>query len=278
MKPSTSGGSCRRGEHPAQAGEDHQAHDARLGQREDIAPVGRQRGWIGQFDGGHLARPIRAWRARGKALSAHVHPSSAMRPHDADSLAALRFRPAPPGPAAAAPAASATPSWCRSRSTPASAASSSRSTSRTRRSRPPTSSIMSTPTASTARPSTARCAVGDGGLIQGGVRSDARKLFPPIAHEPTRRPASTMSPARSSWRNAGPGTARADFFILASDIPRSTPTRRRRSRGFAVFGHVVEGMDVVKKILAAPVSPTKGEGAMKGQMLDPRSRSSRPSG
>ena len=25
----------------------------------------------------------------------------------------------------------------------------------------------------------------DGGLIQGGVRSDARKLYPPIAHEPT---------------------------------------------------------------------------------------------
>ena len=28
-------------------------------------------------------------------------------------------------------------------------------------------------------------------------------------------------------------------------------------------------MDVVKKILAAPVSPTKGEGSMKGQMLEP---------
>ena len=26
---------------------------------------------------------------------------------------------------------------------------------------------------------------GGGGLIQAGVRSDARKLFPPIAHEPT---------------------------------------------------------------------------------------------
>ena len=28
-------------------------------------------------------------------------------------------------------------------------------------------------------------------------------------------------------------------------------------------------MDVVKQILAAPISPTKGEGVMKGQMLDP---------
>jgi peptidyl-prolyl cis-trans isomerase A (cyclophilin A) len=29
-------------------------------------------------------------------------------------------------------------------------------------------------------------------------------------------------------------------------------------------------MDVVRKIWSAPVSPTKGEGAMKGQMLDPK--------
>ena len=41
------------------------------------------------------------------------------------------------------------------------------------------------------------------------------------------------------------------------------------ANGFAAFGHVTEGMDVVKKIYASPVSPTKGDGAMKGQMLDP---------
>jgi peptidyl-prolyl cis-trans isomerase A (cyclophilin A) len=67
--------------------------------------------------------------------------------------------------------------------------------------------------------------------------------------------------------NAGPGTARADFFILASDMPALDATAD--DPGFAVFGHVVEGMDVVKKILASPVSPDKGDGAMKGQMLDP---------
>ena len=38
---------------------------------------------------------------------------------------------------------------------------------------------------------------------------------------------------------------------------------------FAAFGKVVEGMDVVKTILASPTSPTKGEGVMKGQMLEP---------
>ena len=39
--------------------------------------------------------------------------------------------------------------------------------------------------------------------------------------------------------------------------------------GFAPSATVVEGMEVVKAILAAPRSPTKGEGVMKGQMLEP---------
>ena len=62
--------------------------------------------------------------------------------------------------------------------------------------------------------------------------------------------------------NLGPGTARADFFILTTDAPSFDAT-------FAAFGKVVEGMDVAKTILAAPVSATKGEGIMRGQMLDP---------
>ena len=61
-----------------------------------------------------------------------------------------------------------------------------------------------------------------------------------------------------------PGKAQADFFIETTDIPGFDGPS-----GFAAFGHVVEGMDVVKAILAAPVSPTKGEGPMRGQMLDP---------
>ena len=32
---------------------------------------------------------------------------------------------------------------------------------------------------------------------------------------------------------------------------------------------MIEGMDVVKAILAAPVSATKGADVMKGQMLEP---------
>lgn len=108
---------------------------------------------------------------------------------------------------------------------------------------------------------------GDGGLIQGGIRSDARKLYPPIKHEPTSETGLHNVAGAISLANGGAGTATADFFILASDMP--SLDAKGDEPGFAVFGHVTEGMDVVKAILAAPVSATKGEGAMKGQMLEP---------
>jgi peptidyl-prolyl cis-trans isomerase A (cyclophilin A) len=110
----------------------------------------------------------------------------------------------------------------------------------------------------------------DGGLIQAGVRSNALKLYPPIAHEPTSQTGLHNVAGAISMANAGPGTARADFFILLSDMPGlDAGGYGGDANGFAAFGHVIEGMDVVKKIWASPVSDTKGEGAMKGQMLDP---------
>jgi peptidyl-prolyl cis-trans isomerase A (cyclophilin A) len=107
---------------------------------------------------------------------------------------------------------------------------------------------------------------GDGGLIQGGVR-DGAKLLPPIAHEGTLTTGIRNTAGAIAMANAGPGTARNDFFILTTDIPAFD--EKPGQPGFAAFGHVVEGMDVVKAILAAPVSPTLGEGPMKGQMLEP---------
>ncbi len=112
---------------------------------------------------------------------------------------------------------------------------------------------------------------GGGRLIQGGITSDARKLYPPIAHEPTIQTGLHNVAGAISMANAGPGTARADFFILLSDMPGLDANGPGGdANGFAAFGHVTEGMDVVKKISEAPVSTTKGEGVMKGQMLDPK--------
>ena len=108
---------------------------------------------------------------------------------------------------------------------------------------------------------------GDGGLIQAGITSDAHKLRPPVAHEPSsltglRNVAGSVAMARMV-----PGSARSDFFIMTNDIPAFDADAK--DPGFAVFGRVVEGMHVVKAILAAPRSATKGDGVMKGQMLDP---------
>jgi peptidyl-prolyl cis-trans isomerase A (cyclophilin A) len=104
----------------------------------------------------------------------------------------------------------------------------------------------------------------NGGLIQGGISSDARKLNKPIAFEST--DATGLSNVAGTIAMAAPasGKAQAEFFILTTDIKAFDGPG-----GYAAFGHVVEGMDVVKAIFAAPVSPTKGEGPMKGQMLDP---------
>ena len=115
--------------------------------------------------------------------------------------------------------------------------------------------------------------VGEGGLIQGGVRSDARKLFPPIAHEATSQTGLKNVAGAIVMANGGPGTARSDFFILVDDQPAFDAGHPQGdANGFAVFGKVVEGMDVVRKILDAPVSATKGEGVMKGQILEPEVR------
>jgi len=109
-----------------------------------------------------------------------------------------------------------------------------------------------------------------GGLIQGGVRSDVRKLFPPTAHEGTNQTGLHNVAGAISMARLAPGSEQADFFILVDDIPAfDAGGPGGDPDGFAAFGHVLEGMDVVKKIYDAPVSPTKGEGPMKGQMLEP---------
>jgi peptidyl-prolyl cis-trans isomerase A (cyclophilin A) len=105
---------------------------------------------------------------------------------------------------------------------------------------------------------------GDGGLIQGGIRTSVGKLYPPIAFESTDQTGIANTAGTIAMAAAAPGKAQADFFIMTKDIKAFDGPA-----GFAAFGHVVEGMDVVKAILAAPVSTTKGEGVMKGQMLDP---------
>jgi peptidyl-prolyl cis-trans isomerase A (cyclophilin A) len=112
--------------------------------------------------------------------------------------------------------------------------------------------------------------MGDGGLVQFGVRSDVRKLFPKIVDEPSSKTGIRNVAGAISMAKNAPNSAQADFFILLGDTPYfDAGGNPDDPDGFSAFGHVTEGMDVVKKIFAAPTSPTKGEGVMKGQMLEP---------
>jgi peptidyl-prolyl cis-trans isomerase A (cyclophilin A) len=108
---------------------------------------------------------------------------------------------------------------------------------------------------------------GDGGIIQGGV-GDGSKQLPPVAHEPTSQTGLSNKAWTVAMANSGPGTARSDFFIMTTDIPAFDA--KGADIGFAAFGQVVDGQGVVQAILAAPVSPDKGDGAMKGQILEPK--------
>ena len=45
------------------------------------------------------------------------------------------------------------------------------------------------------------------------------------------------------------------------------PKNPKANPGFAAFGQVVEGLDVIRKIIVMPTDPNKGEGAMHGEML-----------
>ena len=112
------------------------------------------------------------------------------------------------------------------------------------------------------------------GLIQGGIR-DGRRLLPPIAHEPTSRTGLLHVEGALSAPRLQPGTARGDFTIVLGTLAyldAGPDSGSGDGLGYAVFGRVVEGMDVVRAIFTSPVSPTEGEGAMRGQMLQPRVR------
>ncbi|GAA0648089.1 peptidylprolyl isomerase [Brevundimonas lenta] len=111
------------------------------------------------------------------------------------------------------------------------------------------------------------------GLIQGGTASDPARILPPIVHEPTSQTGLSHTDGALAMARYDPGTATGDFFIIVGDVTSLNAGHGGPDDpGFAVFGHVVEGMDVVRRILVAPKSPTEGEGVMHGQMLSPRVR------
>lgn len=107
------------------------------------------------------------------------------------------------------------------------------------------------------------------GLVQGGTQNDPKRILKPIVHEPTTQTGILHKAWTISMARYDPGTATGDFSIMLGDQPAldADPKATGDNQGYAAFGHVVDGKDVVVRIFNAPTDPTKGEGAMKGQMI-----------
>ncbi len=114
----------------------------------------------------------------------------------------------------------------------------------------------------------------DGGTVNRAVRPDntvrhdieiqviqfqvdaarSRQELPPIPLERTSVTGLTHVDGTISMARGGPDTATGSFSIVIGDQPSMDFGGRRNpdGQGFAAFGHVVRGMDVIKAIHASP--------------------------
>jgi peptidyl-prolyl cis-trans isomerase A (cyclophilin A) len=107
------------------------------------------------------------------------------------------------------------------------------------------------------------------GFVQFGVQNAPARLLPPIRHEPTSQTGVRHLDGTLSMPRLAPGTARGEFTIMLGDQPSfdADPAKPGDNLGYAAFGRVVEGMDVILKIFDAPTSPTKTlQGSFKGEV------------
>ncbi len=101
-------------------------------------------------------------------------------------------------------------------------------------------------------------------VIQGGLAYTRREqILPPIEHETTEKTGILHLDGSISMARNQPGTAASEFFICVGDQPELDFGGKRNpdGQGFAAFGKVVAGMDVVKEIHQLPTD---------GQMLTSR--------
>ncbi len=88
-------------------------------------------------------------------------------------------------------------------------------------------------------------------VIQGGLYADEEiDKIKPIAHETTKETGIKHLDGTISMARNEPGTASTEFFICVGNQPELDfgGVRNPDGQGFAAFGKVIEGMEVVRKI------------------------------
>ncbi len=103
-------------------------------------------------------------------------------------------------------------------------------------------------------------------VVQGGLFEDEHPaMLPPIIHESTELTGINHEYGVISMARYGPGTATSEFFICIGNQPglNAAGGRNPDGVGFATFGKVVDGMEIVEQIHQMPTD---------GQYLNPRIR------
>ena len=112
-------------------------------------------------------------------------------------------------------------------------------------------------------------------VIQGGMQiigaedTNPEPPFPPIAHESTQDTGLSHRDGALSMARFAPGTARSEFFISIGDnaVLDHGGQRFDDGLGFAVFGQVTAGMDVVNRIGASEADAPTDIEYIQGQVL-----------
>jgi len=106
-------------------------------------------------------------------------------------------------------------------------------------------------------------------LIQGGLLG-MESVTAPIAHETTQLTGLSHTDGAISIARDEPGTGSAAYFFISIGDNTYLDYGGKRNpdgQGYAVFGQVVKGMDVVRAIQMRETSGSNGEPATAGQFL-----------
>ena len=106
-------------------------------------------------------------------------------------------------------------------------------------------------------------------VIQGGRAGALEGEVDAIDHETTEQTGILHTDGAISMARDGVGTATSEFFIVIGDQPGLDHGEARNAdmQGFAAFGRVVSGMDVVRKIQGLPADGPTDSDYTKGQIL-----------
>ncbi len=107
-------------------------------------------------------------------------------------------------------------------------------------------------------------------VVQGAARAGV--TAPAVAHETTRQTGLLHLDGTISLPRDAVGTATgAEFFICVGNQPALDYGARRNKdgQGFAAFGHIVSGMDIVRRIWSMDAGGEGPDAYTQGQMLKP---------